>query len=139
MATKVQVQIKDAAYYRELLGGTQKPVKAEVPITFFDGPINKVLAKITDLAECDSWDSWQVKIRESGYGYYNNGRQYGHRPAQFIITGMREYTDEELVAEGEKLVKAKAVAEAKLAKKRATQIKQYNTLAQSLGQPLIEA
>lgn len=137
MATKVQAPIKDAAYYRELLAGTQKPVKAEVPITFFDGPINKVLAKITDLAECDSWDSWNVKVRESGYGYYD-GVRYGHRPAQFVITGQREYTDEELVAEGEKLLKAKKVAEIKLAKKRATQIKQYNTLAQSLGQPLIE-
>jgi hypothetical protein len=84
-----------------------------------------------------------VLYRQSSSRYVYNARSYRDRyvttPAGWVITGYRPYTDEELEADGPKLITAKRVADARAAKTRAANVKKFNALAAKLGQPSIEA
>lgn len=130
---------------RKALGETRKPIKINAPLSTFNGTLKQVQANLAAIVEGKDFEYWTVKFVSAG-GHYAPfaGRAYWDRrwiadPAHFLVTGTRPYTDEELETEGAKLLEAKKKADERLAKKRAAQVKSYNALAASLGQPLIEA
>lgn len=114
--------------------------KAEVVVRFKQdvliGSINDVSARLSKLAKANGLSgTWKIARRS-----FTTSSRYGYRSSttDWALVGFRPYSDEELVAEGPKLLKKENDRRTREYNAELRKVKKFNQLAATVGQPLIE-
>lgn len=80
---------------------------------------------------------WTRTSGYGGYGKYVSRETTENEGPYWVLIAYEPYTDEELLAKGEKLVAAKRKRDAAAAKKLQKKVDDFNLRARELGQPTI--
>lgn len=116
---------------REKIGDFKKIDTVEIPKSVIQGELSEIVKSINARAADAGMETFKIVCRTVRRNY-----NYAEK---WMIEGEREYTDDELMKEGPKII-GRIEAEIKTREKaRRAKVEKFNRLAAELGAPKIEA